>query len=116
MPAAASQISARTAKHAVETMSILAQSIRSFSNFTPRAALGLISLAAVALATGISSPADAAPRAYDGTWNVTFTTRAGNCSSTNSAPFNVAGTQVLSAGGGKVTGGIRPGGAVAVNI
>ena len=99
-------------------MSISAQSIKSFSNFQFRATVGLLALAAVAFATGISSPANAAPRpgAYDGTWNVTFTTRAGNCSATNSAPFNVSGTQVSSAGGGKVTGGVRPGGAVAVNI
>jgi hypothetical protein len=47
---------------------------------------------------------------------VTFTTRAGNCSATNSAPFSVTGTQVSSAGGGKVTGGVNRGGAVAVNI
>src|SRR4051812_38098871 len=49
--------------------------------------------------------------AYDGTWNVVFSTRAGNCSSTNSVPFAVYGTRVSSAGGGKVTGGIsRSGG------
>jgi hypothetical protein len=53
---------------------------------------------------------------YDGTWNVVFTTRAGNCSSTNSAPFNVSGRQVSSAGGGKVTGGISPNGLVSVRI
>ena len=96
-------------------MSISAPSMISFSNFTRKhAAKGILALAAFALAAA----ADAAPRPglYDGTWNVTFTTRAGNCSATNSAPFNVTGTQVSSAGGGKVTGGIRPGGAVAVNI
>jgi hypothetical protein len=99
-------------------MRISAQSIKSSSNFPLRATLGLLALAAVAFASGISTPANAGPRpgAYDGTWNVTFTTRAGNCSATNSAPFNVAGTQVSSAGGGKVTGGISRGGAVAVNI
>ena len=32
-----------------------------------------------------------APGAYDGTWNVLFTTQAGNCSSNNSIPFTVAG-------------------------
>ena len=100
------------------TMSISAQSIKSFSNFQFRATLGLVALAAVAFATGISTPANAAqrPGAYDGTWNVKFTTRAGNCSSNNSAPFNVSGTQVSSAGGGKVTGGVSTGGSVAVNI
>ena len=30
--------------------------------------------------------------AYDGIWNVIFATQAGNCSSTNSVPFAVAGT------------------------
>jgi hypothetical protein len=54
--------------------------------------------------------------AYDGTWNVAFTTRTGNCSSTNNVPFNVLGTQVSSAGGGKVTGGISRTGIVSVNI
>ena len=75
-------------------------------------------LAALVFAAGMSSPAAAGPRpgAYDGTWNVTFTTKAGNCSSTNSAPFNVSGRQVSSAGGGKVTGGISPNGAVSVRI
>jgi hypothetical protein len=75
-------------------------------------------MAAIAFAAGMLSPAAAGtrPGAYDGNWNVTFTTRAGNCSSTNSAPFNVAGTQVSSAGGGKVTGGVTPNGAVSVHI
>jgi hypothetical protein len=55
-------------------------------------------------------------KGYDGTWNVVFTTLAGNCSATNSAPFAVSERQVSSAGGGKVTGGIGPAGAVAVRI
>ena len=96
-------------------MSISAPSMNSFSNFARQhAAKGILAVAILALA----GAADAAPRSglYDGTWNVTFTTRAGNCSATNSAPFSVTGTQVSSAGGGKVTGGITPGGAVAVNI
>ena len=45
-----------------------------------------------------------------------FTTRAGNCSSTNSVPFMVSGTRVSSAGGGRVTGGIGRNGAVSVAI
>ena len=99
-------------------MSISTQLIKPVSNFPFRATLGLTALAAVAFASGISSPANAAPRpgAYDGTWNVTFTTRAGSCSATNSAPFAVSGTQVSSAGGGKVTGGVTPNGAVSVHI
>lgn len=100
-------------------MSISAQSIGLFSNFKrARATLRLFALTALALAAGLSNAAAAGgrPGVYDGTWNVTFTTRAGNCSSTNSAPFNVAGTRVSSAGGGKVTGGVTRGGVVAVNI
>ncbi len=54
--------------------------------------------------------------AYDGTWNVVFATRAGNCSATNSVPFAVSGNRVSSAGGGKVTGGISRGGVVSVAI
>jgi len=54
--------------------------------------------------------------AYDGTWNVVFATRAGNCSATNSVPFAVSGMRVLSAGGGKVTGGIGRNGVVSVAI
>ena len=100
-------------------MSISAQSITSFSNFKPTGvAKGAFALAIIAFAAATASPASAGPRpgAYDGNWNVTFTTRAGNCSSTNSAPFAVSGTQVSSAGGGKVTGGVRPNGTLAVNI
>jgi hypothetical protein len=96
-------------------MRISAQSITPFSKPGRTAALGALALA---FAASIAGPAAAGsrPGAYDGNWNVTFTTRAGNCSSTNSAPFNVSGAQVSSAGGGKVTGGIRRDGAVAVNI
>ncbi len=100
-------------------MSISARSIRPFSNFRrARVMPRTFALTALALAAGLSNPAAARPRAgaYDGNWNVTFTTRAGNCSATNSAPFNVAGTRVSSAGGGKVTGGVTRGGTVAVNI
>jgi hypothetical protein len=81
-------------------------------------ARGAFALATLAFTAGIATPAAAGarPGAYDGTWNVTFTTRAGNCSSTNSAPFSVAGAQVSSAGGGKVTGGVTRRGRVAVNI
>ena len=100
-------------------MSISAQSITSFVNFKRTSVVqGILTLAALAFAAGMSATAHAGPRpgAYDGTWNVVFTTKAGNCSSTNNAPFNVTGTQVSSAGGGKVTGGISPSGAVSVRI
>jgi hypothetical protein len=78
-------------------------------------------LSAALLAALAAAPATAEARvpragAYDGTWNVVFATRAGNCSATNSVPFAVSGSRVSSAGGGKVTGGISRGGAVAVRI
>ena len=72
---------------------------------------------AAAVATSSEAEARRAARgAYDGTWNVVFATRAGNCSSTNSVPFAVSGTRVSSAGGGKVTGGISRSGVVSVHI
>jgi hypothetical protein len=99
-------------------MSISAQSIATFANFRRMSALRWIFAAAVfgATAMSASSGAQARPGAYDGTWNVTFATQKGNCSSANSVPFNVAGTRLSSAGGGKVTGGISPGGNVSVRI
>jgi hypothetical protein len=102
-----------------DNMSISPQSIRSFVNSKRiRSVQVIVGMAATAFVAGMSSPAVAGPRpgAKDGTWNVTFTTRAGNCSSNNSAPFNVSGRQVSSAGGGKVTGGVTPNGAVFVHI
>ena len=100
------------------TMTTSALSIASFTNFRLRRAAS--ALAGLILAIAMSNTAVAAgPRsagAYDGNWSVVFTTRAGNCSATNSAPFSVSGRQVSSAGGGKVTGGITPGGAVSVRI
>ena len=81
---------------------------------------GLLSatlLAAIALAPGAAEAKRyARAGAYDGTWNVVFSTRAGNCSSTNSVPFAVSGARVSSAGGGKVTGGISRSGVVSVAI
>lgn len=75
-----------------------------------------------ALAT-IAAPATAdaaaglrAGGAYNGTWNVVFATTKGNCSSGYSVPFQVAGNRVSSAGGGRVSGTVNRGGAVAVNV
>jgi hypothetical protein len=65
---------------------------------------------------GAAEAKGARTAAYDGTWNVVFATQAGNCSATSSVPFAVSGRRVSSAGGGKVTGGIGRGGAVAVQI
>ena len=102
-------------------MAISSQPIATLADFRRVRAPRWISAAAVlAAVTGVPDAADAgsagAARAYDGTWNVVFATRAGNCSSTTSVPFAVSGRRVSSAGGGKVTGGIGPAGAVAVRI
>src|SRR5258705_1141820 len=89
-----------------------------FAGFTAMRTLRWI-FAAVVLAAGATpGAADAAtrPRAYDGTWNVTFTPVAGNCHASNTVPFLVSGTRVASAGGGKVTGGVGPNGSVSVRI
>ena len=102
-------------------MTISAQGMALFAGFGRVRALRWIFAAAV-LAAMAGAPQTAAARgvgavrAYDGTWNVVFATRAGNCSSTNSFPFAVSGGRVSSAGGGKVTGGISPVGMVSVRI
>jgi hypothetical protein len=97
-------------------MTILDRSIAFFADFrTPRVSRWIFAGAALA-AFAAPNAADARTGAYDGVWNVLFATQRGNCSSTNSVPFTVTGTRVSSAGGGKVTGGIRRGGAVSVNI
>ena len=99
-------------------MSISAQLIACLTNFGRMSALRWILAATVfgAAAMSASSAALAKPGAYDGTWNVLFATHAGNCSSSNSVPFTVAGTRLSSAGVGKVTGGISPAGNVSVRI
>jgi hypothetical protein len=85
-------------------------------------ALSTIFFAAL-LAAVVAVPGDAAARAaratrgaYDGVWNVTFTPRQGNCFNPYNAPFIVRGRHVSSGGNGKVTGGVRPDGAVAVRL
>jgi hypothetical protein len=103
-------------------MTISARSIADSTNSSAIRALRWISAAVVLATIAIPGAADAKmarvarPGAYDGTWNVMFATQAGNCSSTNSVPFSVLGTRVSSAGGGKVTGGVTPNGAVSVHI
>ena len=78
--------------------------------------------AAALLATTAALPgaADAkmvrAGGSYDGVWNVTFATTRGTCSSGYSVPFTVAGRRVSSAGGGRVSGSVNRGGAVAVQV
>ncbi|HXB81694.1 MAG TPA: hypothetical protein VNX23_30480 [Bradyrhizobium sp.] len=82
--------------------------------------LRIFALIVLAGAAAAPSAADAravrSAGAFDGNWNVVFVTRAGNCSSTNSAPFIVSGRRLISAGGGKVTGGISAAGYVSVRI
>jgi hypothetical protein len=74
--------------------------------------------AVLAAATMVPSAANAARAAgaYNGTWNVVFATTRGNCSSGYSVPFQVTGTRVSSAGGGRVSGTVNRAGAVAVNV
>ena len=69
-----------------------------------------------ALHPSIAAAQAARPGAFDGTWNVTFTPKAGNCHASNTVPFNVYGPRVSSAGGGKVTGGVTRKGDVTVRI
>ena len=78
-------------------------------------------LAAGALAAAVALPGAADARmvrvgAYDGVWNVTFATTRGTCSSGYSVPFTVIGSRVTSAGGGRVSGFVKRGGAVAVRV
>ena len=100
-------------------MSISTRSIACFAYFRPSRALRWALVAAALGAIAAPPAADARlvrPGAYDGTWNVTFTPQAGNCHASNTVPFMVSGTRVASAGGGKVTGGIRRDGSVSVRI
>ena len=99
-------------------MTISPSPITFLANFRPARALRWI-FAATAIAAVAAPGAAAAARgmgAYDGTWSVTFSPRAGNCSASNTVPFMVTGTRVSSAGGGKVTGGVTPRGGVSVRI
>jgi hypothetical protein len=104
-------------------MTISARLIAFSANFNVWRALKWGFVAAALAASAAPETADAARRAgmvragaYDGTWNVTFAPQAGNCHTTNTVPFQVFGTRVSSAGGGKVTGGISRGGIVSVRI
>jgi hypothetical protein len=103
-----------------EKMTVSAQSMASSADFNAsrgyRWSLAAALFAAVVATSGAAEARRAARGAYDGTWNVVFTTRAGNCSATNRVPFAVSGTRVSSAGGGKVTGGVSRNGVVSVAI
>jgi hypothetical protein len=105
---------------AAKKMTHSARSLADFKTSHRVAALAVAFVLAVPVLALMPGAADArairSARAYDGTWNVVFLTRAGNCSSTNSAPFTVSGGRLSSAGGGKVTGGISSAGVVSVRI
>ncbi|MCS3729623.1 hypothetical protein [Bradyrhizobium betae] len=89
------------------------QLISSFAALARPRRLALLAVVAAAL---LPSTADARVGGYDGIWNVTFATTRGNCSSGYSVPFAVTGSRVSSAGGGRVSGTVRRGGAVAVQV
>ena len=99
-------------------MSIFHRSISRLPTFSHLSSLRWLPVfAALAVATVPSSAnAARAAGAYNGTWNVVFATTRGNCSSGYSVPFQVAGTRVSSAGGGRVSGTVSPRGAVAVHV
>ena len=94
--------------------------ISRFPTFSNISTLRWLPVFAALATAAMPAPADAATRArgggYDGTWNVVFATTRGNCSSGYSVPFQVAGSRVSSAGGGRVSGTVNRGGAVAVNV
>ena len=94
------------------------RSISRFPSFSHFSTLRWLPVFAALAAAAVPSSANAARAsgAYNGTWNVVFATTRGNCSSGYSVPFLVTGTRVSSAGGGRVSGTVRPGGAVAVNV
>jgi hypothetical protein len=88
-----------------------------FPQFVPQFARPRrLALLAVLAAAALPSTADARVGRYDGIWNVTFATTRGNCSSGYSVPFTVTGSRVSSAGGGRVSGTVKRGGAVAVQV
>jgi hypothetical protein len=89
------------------------QSLSHFTAFSRPRRLALLALLAAA---AVPSTADARIGSYDGIWNVTFATTRGNCSSGYSVPFTVTGNRVSSAGGGRVSGRVNRGGAVAVQV
>ncbi|MBR1146406.1 hypothetical protein [Bradyrhizobium sp. AUGA SZCCT0431] len=94
------------------------RSISRFPTFSHFSTLRWLPVFAALAVTAVPSSADAARAsgAYNGTWNVVFATTRGNCSSGYSVPFQVMGTRVSSAGGGRVSGSVSRGGAVAVNV
>jgi len=104
-----------------ENMTHFDRSIARFTGFSSLRSLRWLPLLAAIAAITAPVTANAGTRvraggAYDGTWTTVFATTRGNCSSGYSIPFLVSGTRVSSAGGGRVSGSIGRGGAVAVNV
>ena len=97
-------------------MPISARTNLLFAEFKCAGALTFVFCAALLTALVASSGDAGARGGYDGTWTVTFTPQQGNCFNSHTAPFIVSGSKVKSAGGGKVTGGIRPNGALSVRL
>ena len=94
-------------------MAHLSQSLSCLTDFARPHRLALFAVLATA---ALPTAADARSGGYDGVWNVTFATTRGNCSSGYSVPFTVTGSRVSSAGGGRVSGRVNRGGAVAVQV
>ncbi|MHC4040806.1 hypothetical protein [Bradyrhizobium sp. 23AC] len=94
----------------------MARFSQSHSSLTAFARPRRLALLAMLAAAAMPSTADARMGGYDGIWNVTFATTRGNCSSGYSVPFTVTGSRVSSAGGGRVSGKVKRGGAVAVQV
>ena len=100
-------------------MTRFSRSIARLDALPSRRALRWLPVFAALAAVAMPGGAQAATRragAYDGTWNVVFATKRGNCSSGYSVPFMVMGSRVSSAGGGRVSGSVNRAGAVAVNV
>ena len=87
-------------------MSIFQRSISRFPTFSHFSTLRWLPVFAALAVAAVPSSANAARAAgaYNGTWNVVFATTRGNCSSGYSVPFQVTGTRVSSAGGGRLAG------------
>ncbi|MBR0991016.1 hypothetical protein JQ580_09860 [Bradyrhizobium japonicum] len=94
----------------------MAHSSQTLFSLTEFACPRRLVLLAVLATAALPSTADARVGGYDGIWNVTFATTRGNCSSGYSVPFTVTGSRVSSAGGGRVSGTVKRGGAVAVHV
>ena len=99
-------------------MSTFHRSISRFPSFSHFSTFRWLPVFAALAAAAVPSSANAARAsgAYNGTWNVVFATTRGNCSSGYSVPFQVTGTRVSSAGGGRVSGTVNRAGAVAVSV